>query len=156
MRMDARFARSFIAIALRHQLFQSTMAANGGGADSAVAQPSRDVQESVLARPARKQISFAELDAIRSHSERSVPGMTYNIWYNKMSGGDSSDPFMNKEKSKTRCNIAQDSGYTRADLRAAAAGGNRRGHRTDPAFCCLFFARGCWPKGCVAAANPRV
>ena len=88
--------------------FQPTMAANGGGADSAVAQPSRDVQESVLARPARKQISFAELDAIRSHSERSVPGMTYNIWYNKMSGGDSSDPFMNKEKSKTRCNIAQD------------------------------------------------
>lgn len=49
-------------------------------------------------------------------------------------GGDSSHGESVKEKSQTRCRIATDAGYTRAD------GGNS-------AYCCLFFARGCCPYG---------
>ena len=51
---------------------------------------SQAVVDARLARPARKQISYAELEEIRNHAERFLgEGMIYNVWYNKMSGGDS-------------------------------------------------------------------
>lgn len=56
------------------------------------------------------------------------------IGYNKWAGGDKYDSYSQKEKSKTRCKIATDAGYTRADE------GNN-------AYCCLYFARGCCPLG---------
>ncbi|OCF61099.1 pre-mRNA-splicing factor CWC2 [Kwoniella mangroviensis CBS 10435] len=81
-------------------------------------------------RPARKQVAEGEVDK----SEAIQPGKEYNIWYNKWAGGDKEDALANKTLSQTRCIIARDAGYTRAD-----ATGNK--------YCCLFFARGCCPYG---------
>ena len=118
---------------------------SGGEEPAATAPPAKKPSAS---RPARPQISYAELEEIRRGAERATQaGQTYNIWYNKMSGGDSEDGYLSKEHSKTRCNLARDAGYTRADLRAARNGGNRSSYRADTAFVCLFFARGCCPKG---------
>ncbi|KAH8924939.1 hypothetical protein BT69DRAFT_1332587 [Atractiella rhizophila] len=58
----------------------------------------------------------------------------YNLWYHKWAGGDKFDEYNVKEKSQTRCVLATDTGYTRAD------GGNNK-------YICLFFARGCCPYG---------
>lgn len=122
---------------------------------------SQAVVDARLARPARKQISYAELEEIRNHAERFLgEGMIYNVWYNKMSGGDSGHGFESKSRSKTRCDIARDSGYTRADMRIQASAGGV----SDTTYVCLFFARGCCPKGyvewkmfstCLGTANNR-
>lgn len=85
-------------------------------------------------RPARKQVSPAVLERVRAASRENQTGTSYNIWYNKWAGGDREDSYNNKTKSITRCDIARDAGYTRAD----ANGG---------AYCCLYFARGCCPLG---------
>ncbi|KAH9828294.1 Pre-mRNA-splicing factor CWC2 [Teratosphaeria destructans] len=61
-------------------------------------------------------------------------GTIFNIWYNKWSGGDREDAFSSKHQAKGRCNIARDSGYTRAD-------------RVPGSYFCLFFARGLCPRG---------
>ncbi|PWN50016.1 hypothetical protein IE53DRAFT_374836 [Violaceomyces palustris] len=102
-------------------------------------------------RPARKQISEAKLQAIRASADKSnQQGLTYNIWYNKWSGGDREDDFASKVKSQTRCEVARDSGYTRADLNSRKAGlakGEGEGEVGDGAYCCLYFARGCCPLG---------
>lgn len=111
-----------------------TMAASGGDA-------------AALSRPARPQITYEELDTIRMKAERSMTtGMTYNVWYNKMSGGDDDrGGSANKVHSETRCDLARDSGYTRADLRTRQLAGS--GAVNDAAYCCLFFARGSCPNG---------
>lgn len=91
------------------------------------------------ARPARQQITQSKLDAIRlANDKASQSGLTYNIWYNKYSGGDREDTMSNKIKSETRVDIARDSGWTRADTKGGSAGGG---------FVCLFFARGYCPLG---------
>lgn len=59
-------------------------------------------------------------------------GVSYNIWYEKWSGGDREDH--TKYHSETRCDIARDSGYTRGDVSSST-------------FICLLFARGCCPQG---------
>ncbi|KAK4899158.1 Pre-mRNA-splicing factor [Elasticomyces elasticus] len=61
-------------------------------------------------------------------------GTIFNIWYNKWSGGDREDAFSSKSQAKGRCNVARDSGYTRADKVAGS-------------YFCLFFARGLCPRG---------
>ncbi|KAL9934660.1 hypothetical protein V8E36_006435 [Tilletia maclaganii] len=86
-------------------------------------------------RPARQQITQAKLEAIRVAADKGAQsGTTYNIWYNKWSGGDREDGYNNKTKAETRCDIARDSGYTRADVAKGSA-------------YCLFFARGHCPLG---------
>ena len=84
---------------------------------------------------------------IRTRAERTTTsGMVYNIWYNAMSHGDNDNSGPgNKTHSETRCDLARDSGYTRADLRMRQAAGG--GMLTDTAYCCLFFARGSCPHG---------
>ncbi|KAK0383497.1 hypothetical protein NLU13_9408 [Sarocladium strictum] len=67
-------------------------------------------------RPARPQIDPSEI----SSEPPPQTGTTFNIWYNKWSGG--------------RCNIAKDSGYTKADS-------------VPGSYFCLFFARGICPHG---------
>lgn len=81
-------------------------------------------------RPARKQVEVGEVEK----RQPQVAGSTYNHWYHKWAGGDKYDGYNSKEKSQTRCVIETDMGYTRADTN-----GNN--------FCCLYFARGCCPKG---------
>ncbi|CAK4030979.1 Pre-mRNA-splicing factor cwc2 [Lecanosticta acicola] len=61
-------------------------------------------------------------------------GTIFNIWYNKWSGGDREDALSSKHQAKGRCNVALDSGYTRAD-------------KIPGSYFCLFFARGLCPKG---------
>lgn len=78
-----------------------------------------------LTRPARKQVkkgSGPVRQEITHHSS------DYNIWYHKKLG----DRFEKEERIKatTRCSIAKDSGYTRADI-----------NKKDTYFC-LYFARG--------------
>ncbi|KAK7749946.1 Pre-mRNA-splicing factor [Cytospora paraplurivora] len=79
-------------------------------------------------RPARPQIDPAE---IKSEPPPQT-GTIFNIWYNKWSGGDREDKYLSQTAAKGRCNIAKDSGYTRAD-------------KVTGSYFCLFFARG--PKG---------
>ncbi|KAK0566899.1 Pre-mRNA-splicing factor [Tilletia horrida] len=109
----------------------------GSGADGA-ASTSTAVATSSSAprsRPARQQITAAKLEAIRQAADKGAQsGTTYNIWYNKWSGGDREDGYNNKTKAETRCDIARDSGYTRADTAKGSV-------------YCLFFARGHCPLG---------
>ncbi|MBW0490318.1 hypothetical protein O181_030033 [Austropuccinia psidii MF-1] len=90
------------------------------------------IRKKVKRRPARKQVTIEQAAAVKKQPEQS--GQTYNIWYNKWAGGDRYGSYNQKEKAQTRCRIATDAGYTKAD------GGN------NP-YCCLYFARGCCPYG---------
>lgn len=81
-------------------------------------------------RPARPQV-----DPATFKTEAPVAtGTIFNIWYNKWSGGDREDKYLSKTAAAGRCNVAKDSGYTKAD-------------KTPGAYFCLFFARGICPKG---------
>jgi hypothetical protein len=97
---------------------------------TALAEGTKQVTKVKKRRPARKQVEGKKL----SEQAPKQTGHTYNIWYNKWSGGDNNDPFSTKEHAETRCNIARDSGYTRAD-------------RIPGSYFCLFFARGMCPNG---------
>ncbi|PLW25250.1 hypothetical protein PCANC_22977 [Puccinia coronata f. sp. avenae] len=101
-------------------------------ADSQPRPSDQPVRKKVKRRPARKQVTLEQAAAVKKQPEQN--GQTYNVWYNKWAGGDRYDSSTQKEKSQTRCRIATDAGYTRAD------GGNN-------AYCCLYFARGCCPYG---------
>ncbi|KAI6373418.1 Pre-mRNA-splicing factor [Pyricularia oryzae] len=81
-------------------------------------------------RPARPQIDPA---LVKSEPPPQT-GTTFNIWYNKWSGGDREDKYTSQTAAKGRCNVAKDSGYTKAD-------------QTTGSYFCLFFARGVCPKG---------
>lgn len=97
--------------------------------------PAADAPKNLTSRPARKQVTNRELENLRGTQDRAnQTGLSYNIWYNKWSGGDQDDGNANKTRASTRVNVARDVGYTRAD----AVGG---------AFICLFFARGYCPNG---------
>lgn len=81
-------------------------------------------------RPARPQVDPA---TIKSEPPPQT-GTIFNIWYNKWSGGDREDKYSSKTAAVGRCNIAKDSGWTRADA-------------VKGSYFCLFFARGVCPKG---------
>lgn len=81
-------------------------------------------------RPARVQVDPAD---VKSEPPQQT-GTTFNIWYNKWSGGDREDAYLAQTHAKGRCNVAQDSGYTKADL-------------VQGSFFCLMFARGICMKG---------
>ncbi|KXX78740.1 Pre-mRNA-splicing factor CWC2 [Madurella mycetomatis] len=101
--------------------------------NSDVAPPTEKKVKKVIRRkkrPARPQIDPA---LIKSEPPPQT-GTIFNIWYNKWSGGDREDKYLSQTHAKGRCNIAQDTGYTRADARTGS-------------YFCLFFARGICPKG---------
>ncbi|KAI1106059.1 hypothetical protein F4804DRAFT_70044 [Jackrogersella minutella] len=81
-------------------------------------------------RPARPQVDSSFITS----EPPPQTGTIFNIWYNKWSGGDREDKYLSKTHAKGRCNIAKDSGYTRAD-------------KVPGSYFCLFFARGICPKG---------
>lgn len=60
-------------------------------------------------RPARIQVDPSTMKTEPAQQ----PGMDYNIWYNK--SGDNEDKYGLSNPAPGRCNIARDSGYTRAD-----------------------------------------
>ncbi|KAK7751254.1 Pre-mRNA-splicing factor [Diatrype stigma] len=81
-------------------------------------------------RPARPQVDPSFITS----EPPPQTGTIFNIWYNKWSGGDREDKYLSKTAAKGRCNIAKDSGYTRAD-------------KVPGSYFCLFFARGICPRG---------
>ncbi|EEQ87055.1 pre-mRNA-splicing factor cwc2 [Blastomyces dermatitidis ER-3] len=81
-------------------------------------------------RPARPQV---DPSTVKSEPPPQT-GTIFNIWYNKWSGGDREDKYLSQEPAPSRCSIARDSGYTRAD-------------KVRGSYFCLFFARGLCPKG---------
>ena len=62
-------------------------------------------------RPARVQ---ADPSTAPKSEPAAASGGDYNIWYNK-SGSDNDDKYGLSKPAPGRCNIARDSGYTRAD-----------------------------------------
>ena len=81
-------------------------------------------------RPARPQVDPASVKA----EPPPQTGTIFNIWYNKWSGGDREDKYLAQTHAAGRCNVATDTGYTRAD-------------RVVGSYFCLFFARGMCPRG---------
>jgi hypothetical protein len=79
-------------------------------------------------RPARVQIDPATFKS----EPPPQTGTTFNLWYNKWSGGDRDQNV--QHAAPNRCNIARDSGYTKADS-------------VPGSYFCLFFARGICFKG---------
>ncbi len=77
-------------------------------------------------RPARVQVDPESID-----TEERPPqtGTVFNIWYNKWSGGDREDKYLNQRHANNRCNIKRDSGYTKADF-------------IKSSYFCLYFAMG--------------
>jgi Torus domain len=84
-------------------------------------------------RPARPQVDPATFKT----PQGDATGTLYNIWYNKWSGSGSTDGYSNQTPQHAaggRCNLARDTGYTRADS-------------VQGSPFCLFFARGICPRG---------
>ncbi|KAG9235508.1 hypothetical protein BJ875DRAFT_398952 [Amylocarpus encephaloides] len=81
-------------------------------------------------RPARVQVDPSTMKS----EPPPQTGTIFNIWYNKWSGGDREDKYLSQEKAPGRCNVALDSGYTKADI-------------VNGSFFCVFFARGVCPRG---------
>lgn len=81
-------------------------------------------------RPARPQVD----PSMMKSEPPPQTGTIFNIWYNKWSGGDREDKYLSKTAAAGRCNIAKDTGYTKAD-------------KVTGSYFCLFFARGICPKG---------
>ena len=79
-------------------------------------------------RPARAQV---DPSTVKSEAPAQT-GDIFNIWYSKWSGGDRDDKYGLNTPAPTRCNIARDSGYTKAD-------------RVSGSYFCLWFSKGgCW------------
>merc|ERR1712000_275030 len=68
-------------------------------------------------RPARPQVDPSTMKS----EPPPQTGTIFNIWYNKWSGGDREDKYLSKTAAAGRCNIAKDTGYTRAALKGAQA-----------------------------------
>ncbi|KAI9052292.1 hypothetical protein LZ554_003646 [Drepanopeziza brunnea f. sp. 'monogermtubi'] len=81
-------------------------------------------------RPARPQVDPSTMKS----EPPPQTGTIFNIWYNKWSGGDREDKYLSKTAAAGRCNVAKDTGYTKAD-------------KVSGSYFCLFFARGICPKG---------
>lgn len=103
-------------------------------------------------RPARKQVTLAKFNAIReAFSARPESAGTFNIWYENYAGVDKEENEAQKAKRETRCDIARDSGYTKADVLLKTQAARMQQGATIPpdeaVYCCIHFARGCCPHG---------
>lgn len=87
--------------------------------------------------PAKVQVDPSTLNA---NTKPEQTGQTFNIWYSKWTGGENNGR-AGLVHAKTRCHVARDSGYTKADKHVKGNALN-----TDHFFC-LYFARGCCCNG---------
>ncbi len=90
-----------------------------------------DVVKRKKKRPARKQV---DEKGNGGASGPAPPGVIWNIWYHKHSGGERQDPHNSEAPAEGRCNIERDSGYTRGD-------------KVPGCYFCVFFARGLCSQG---------
>ncbi|CDU26302.1 related to CWC2-involved in mRNA splicing [Sporisorium scitamineum] len=114
--------------------------------------PSQVASTSYQPRPARRQVTQAKFNAIReAFSARPESAGTFNIWYENYAGVDREENEAQKAKRETRCDIARDSGYTKADIiLKTQAARIQQGTSISPdevVYCCIHFARGCCPHG---------
>lgn len=116
--------------ALTHPSSGTAVTVAVAGADTDVVQKKTKKVIRRKRRPARPQV---DPDQVKSEPPPQT-GTVFNIWYNKWSGGDREDKYLSKHAAPSRCNVAKDSGYTRAD-------------KVPGSYFCLFFARGLCPKG---------
>ncbi|KAG0363813.1 Pre-mRNA-splicing factor [Gamsiella multidivaricata] len=92
-----------------------------------------------MSRPARRQVAkekvFGQQGSVAGRSS-GQPGQTYNIYYDRWSGGGRSRESggSGKEKAAYRCDLTKDSGRT-------------KGTYNPNAYFCAFFAKGCCPNG---------
>lgn len=82
-------------------------------------------------RPARVQVDPSFVKNLQPQQDS---GTMFNVWYSKYEGGNRGENNQSNTPAPARCNLAQDSGYTRAD-------------RVNGSFFCLHFARGTCPNG---------
>lgn len=120
-------------------------------ADGAEA-PGQLASTSYQPRPARKQVTLAKFNAIReAFSARPESAGTFNIWYENYAGVDREENEAQKAKRETRCDIARDSGYTKADITLKTQAARMQAGATitpdEAVYCCIHFARGCCPHG---------
>lgn len=114
--------------------------------------PSQVASTSYQPRPARKQVTQAKFNAIRdAFTARPDSAGTFNIWYENYAGVDREENEAQKAKRETRCDIARDSGYTKADITLKTQAARiQQGASISPdeaVYCCIHFARGCCPHG---------
>ncbi|KAN0065601.1 Pre-mRNA-splicing factor [Thecaphora frezii] len=122
-------------------------AASAGPSSSSPAGPIAST--SYRPRPARKQVTPERLRALLEVAKpQNSSGGIYNIWHENFSGGDRNE-VKGMVRAETRCDIARDSGYTKADLatRPTPASTAAATAESEGAYCCLYFARGCCPHG---------
>ncbi|KAG0214639.1 Pre-mRNA-splicing factor [Mortierella sp. GBA30] len=91
-----------------------------------------------MSRPARRQVAKEKVlgpQASASARGAGQPGQTYNIYYDRWSGGGRGDRSGSvKDKAPYRCDPTRDSGRT-------------KGTFNPNAYFCAFFAKGCCPNG---------
>ncbi|SOV08860.1 related to CWC2 - involved in mRNA splicing [Ustilago sp. UG-2017a] len=114
--------------------------------------PGQVASTSYQPRPARKQVTLAKFNAIReAFSARPESAGTFNIWYENYAGVDREENEAQKAKRETRCDIARDSGYTKADITLKTQAARVQTGATitpdEAVYCCIHFARGCCPHG---------
>jgi hypothetical protein len=108
-----------------------TTTTNDDGALATTEAPAKKLVKKKKRRPARPQV---DPETFKGGEIPVQTGTVFNIWYNKWSGGDREDKYISKAHAAGRCNIAKDSGYTKAD-------------KIPGSYFCLFFARGLCPRG---------
>ncbi|KAF8940735.1 hypothetical protein EDD21DRAFT_304009 [Dissophora ornata] len=92
-----------------------------------------------MSRPARRQVAREKVlgpqASVPGRSAGGQPGQTYNIYYDRWSGGgDGRSGKSGKEKAPYRCDPIKDSGRTKGTFNLNA-------------YFCVFFAKGCCPNG---------
>lgn len=93
----------------------------------------------------KRRAARCQLDPslVIENSKPDQTGQTFNIWYNKWTGGENNGR-AGLVHAKHRCNIKLDTGYTKADKYA------KDGQINRTKYICLYFARGycCNGKNC--------
>lgn len=93
----------------------------------------------------KRRAARCQLDPslVTENSKPDQTGQTFNIWYNKWTGGENNGR-TGLIHAKHRCNVKLDSGYTKADKYA------KNGQINRTKYICLYFARGycCNGKNC--------
>lgn len=101
--------------------------------DKAESHASKQVKVAKAAKPKPARVQV-DPSTVTANDRPPQTGSVFNIWYLKWSGGDKEDGAFGQTKSEGRCNIAKDSGYTRADKVAGS-------------YFCFYFARGLCTNG---------
>lgn len=122
------------AVALYEDTTAPAQVGNGSGSGGGGGEVVKKVKKTKIIKRKRRPARPQQDPSTFKTEPPPQTGTIFNIWYNKWSGGDREDALSSKHQAKGRCNVALDSGYTKAD-------------KVPGSYFCLFFARGLCPKG---------